>query len=268
MVATELNYQIRDLGSDCQVRLTSNVSNLVMDTIVEPIDEKVKKKVLEPNIFPKLLLDLLCSLLVHLKQQEYNYGKSAGYTNVVQQFFEQYIDDDEMQKEVSKRMIHKYQFEQALNANRVIGTQKEKIAVFYYVQHEAAPDAQKEDIMEINKMVNWLLFDNNYYQFTENNLWDEILLQIATNCSQLQLPIRDITERYEKSKGKILTSDFSFSLIEQDFQMKKLFTHNIIDLITLKYNTHRETLIEYEQFLQDLMAVQFNRTLKDKYGEA
>jgi len=37
--------------------------------------------------------------------------------------------------------------------------------------------------------------------------------------------------------------------------MKKLFTHNIIDLITLKYNTHRETLIEYEQFLQDLMAV-------------
>jgi len=67
MVATELNYQIRDLGSDCQVRLTSNVSNLVMDTIVEPIDEKVKKKVLEPNIFPKLLLDLLCSLLVHLK---------------------------------------------------------------------------------------------------------------------------------------------------------------------------------------------------------
>lgn len=40
----------------------------------------------------------------------------------MQQFFEQYIDDDEMQKEVSKRMIHKYQFEQALNANRVIGT--------------------------------------------------------------------------------------------------------------------------------------------------
>jgi len=67
MVATELNYQIRDLRSDCLVRLTSNVSNIVMDRIVEPIDEKIKKNVLEPKIFPKMLLDLLCYLRVHLK---------------------------------------------------------------------------------------------------------------------------------------------------------------------------------------------------------
>jgi len=58
----------------------------------------------------------------------------------VQQCFEQYIDEEEARKEVDKRVIHKYQFEQALNSFRVIGTQKEKIAVFYFVQNEAVKD--------------------------------------------------------------------------------------------------------------------------------
>ena len=45
--------------------------------------------------------------------------------------------------------------------------------------------------------------------------------------------------------------------------MTKLLTHNMIDLITLKYNERRENLIEYEQFLQDLLAVESRRTLEN-----
>jgi hypothetical protein len=68
MVATELNYQIQDLRSDCLVRLTSKVADLVLDRIVEPIDsEKPKLNVLEPKIFQKMLLDLLCSIFVQVK---------------------------------------------------------------------------------------------------------------------------------------------------------------------------------------------------------
>ena len=116
-------------------------------------------------------------------------------------------------------------------------------------------------------MVNWLMNANSKIYFDDRRLQEEILTQIATNCSKLQLPIREIAEKYEKSKGKILTSEFSFCLIEKDFNMIRLLTHNMIDFITLKYNTRRESIIEYEPFLHDLMAIEANKTIKMQDGE-
>jgi hypothetical protein len=94
--------------------------------------------------------------------------------------------------------------------------------------------------MEINQMANWLMNSNSKVYFDDRRLWEEILIQIATSCSNFLLPIKDMAERYEKGRGKILASDFSFNLIEKDFKMSKLITHNMIDLITLKYNSRRE----------------------------
>lgn len=81
---------------------------------------------------------------------------------------------------------------------------------------------------------------NSKIYFDDRRLWEEILIQIATNSSNLMLPIREMAEKYDKGKGKILASDFSFNLIEKDFKMVKLITHNMIDLLTLKYNSRRE----------------------------
>ena len=41
----------------------------------------------------------------------------------------------------------------------------------------------------------------------------------------------------------------------------------MIDFITLKYNTRRESIIVYEPFLHDLMAIEANKTIKMQDGE-